>query len=427
MPGMVGAVRIEDTIARVWRAEAARIIGGLTRLVRDVSLAEEFAQDALVVALEQWPRTGLPENPGAWLMTTAKHRALNALQRARRSETTGATLVHELDTQVPLAELEAALEARMDSDVADDVLRLLFAACHPLLSKEARVTLTLRLVGGLSTAEIARAFLTLEPTIAQRIVRAKKTLGEARVPFEVPRGAELGPRLSSVLEVVYLIFNEGYSATAGEDLMRPALMDEAVRLGGLLASLAPQEPEVHGLVALMHLQASRAETRTDSNGEPVLLADQDRSRWNRAAISAGLEALSLAAASGEAPGPYVLQAELAACHARAVTIDATDWVRIVELYTALLELVPSVVIELNRAVAVARAQGPEAALELLDALQMKPELANYHLLPSARADVLERLGRKPEARVEFLRAAALAQNVRQKERLELRAAALSVG
>lgn len=408
---------VEATVASVWKAEAARVIGRLARLVRDVSLAEELAQDALVIALEQWPKSGVPQNPGAWLMTTAKNRALNSLERSRLS-------AQLREFEAPPASLEAA-EARMDSDVSDDVLRLLFAACHPVLPKEARVALTLRMVGGLTTAEIARAFLSTEPTIAQRVVRAKKTLHEARVPFEVPRGAELGPRLSSVLEVVYLIFNEGYSATAGEDLMRPALMDEALRLAALLASLAPTEPEVHGLQALLLLQGSRQSARVDESGEPVLLIEQDRARWDRAAIDAGLASLARAQALAKEPGPYLLQAELAACHARAARAEETDWERLAQLYGQLAKLVPSPVIELNRAVAVSRARGPAEGLALLDALESLPALARYHLLPAARADLLERLGRRAEARAAFLRAAGLAENERQRARLEARAARLS--
>ena len=405
---------VEATIASVWKAEAAKVIGGLARLVRDVSRAEELAQDALVIALEQWPKTGIPQNPGAWLKTTARNRALNSLRRSKLS-----TQLREVEA--PPATLEA-VEALMDSDVSDDVLRLLFAACHPVLPKEARVALTLRMIGGLTTAEIARAFLSSEPTIAQRVVRAKKTLGEANVPFEVPRGEELSPRLSSVLEVVYLIFNEGYSATTGEDLMRPALMGEALRLASLLSSLAPDEPEVHGLEALLLLQSSRQSARVDENGEPVLLTEQDRSRWDGTAIDRGLESLARAESLGKEPGPYRLQAELAACHARAATVDDTDWERIAALYAQLAKLVPSPVIELNRAVAISRARGPAAGLALLDALRDEPALARYHLLPAARADLLERLGRNDEARAAFLEAARLAENSRQRERLESRAA-----
>ncbi len=409
----------DAVVARVWKEEAARLIGGLARLVHDVSLAEELAQDALVIALEQWPRSGVPDNPGAWLMTTAKNRALNSMRRAKLSAQTGEALGHELETHVPLAELEAAFEASMDSEVSDDVLRLLFTACHPLLSQEARVSLTLRMVGGLTTAEIARAFLATEPAIAQRIVRAKRTLAEAQVPFEVPSGVELGPRLFSVLEVVYLIFNEGYSATAGEDLLRPALMGEALRLGKLLVVLAPAEPEVYALMALMQLQGSRANARTDAAGEAVLLADQDRSRWDHQAIASGLESLARATK----PGAYRFQAEIASCHAVAPNANETNWARIASLYGELAALAPSPVIELNRAMAISRAEGPAVGLALLDALAAEPTLLRYHLLPSARADLLQRLGRLDEAAAEFERAASLAQNSRQRERLEARATA----
>jgi RNA polymerase sigma factor (sigma-70 family) len=378
----------------------------------------------LLAALEEWPRSGVPHNPGAWLTTTARNRALNALKRARMTERAGEAIGPELRTQRSLGELEAALVANVDDDLGDDVLRLLFVACHPLLSQEARVTLTLRLVGGLSTEEIARAFLTSEPTVAQRIVRAKRSLGEAAVPFEVPRGPELGPRLSSVLEVVYLIFNEGYAATAGEDLLRPALTDEALRLGGLLVALAPTEPEAHALLALMQLHASRTSTRIDAEGEPVLLEAQDRARWDRGQIAAGLHALEEAERLAARPGPYQLQATIAACHARAATAAETDWRRIAALYGELLRLSPSPVVELNRAVAVSRAEGPRAGLQLLDALASHPALARYHLLHAARADLLERLGDREEARREYARAASLTENARQRERLKARAAAL---
>jgi RNA polymerase sigma factor (sigma-70 family) len=413
------AEALQQTIARVWKAEAARIICGLVRIVRDVGLAEELAQDALVAALEQWPVSGMPNNPGAWLTTTAKHRALNSLRRQKLADRTGETLARE-------AEPDAApqvIEAVMDDEVGDDVLRLVFIACHPVLSKEARVALTLRMVGGLTTEEIARAFLTSEPTIAQRIVRAKRTLGAAGAEFELPRGAELSPRLQSVLEVVYLIFNEGYAASGGPDLLRLDLCDEALRLGRRLAALAPDEAEVHGLSALMHLQASRSRTRVDATGEPVLLTEQDRSRWDRALITHGLAALARAEQLADHAGAYQLQAAIAACHARAATADDTDWARIAALYGELAALVPSPVIELNRAVAVSRADGPAAGLALLDELADEPALERYHLLPSARADLLERLGRFDEARAEFARAAALASNARQRERLEARAAA----
>ena len=414
------AEAIQHAIAQVWKSEAARIIGGLVRIVRDVSLAEELAQDALVAALEQWPVSGMPNQPGAWLTTTARNRALTSLRRARLGEAIGQEIGHEAE---PHGQNETAIETAMDDEVRDDVLRLIFIACHPMLSREARVALTLRMVGGLTTEEIARAFLSTEATIAQRIVRAKRALGAAGVAFELPRGDELSPRLASVLEVVYLIFNEGYSATGGPDLLRLDLSDEALRLGRRLAGLAPDEPEVHGLSALMHLQASRAATRTDAAGDPVLLADQDRSRWDAGAIAHGLEALTRAERLAAEPGVYQLQAAIAACHARAPTADATDWAQIAALYGELARRAPSPVIELNRAVAVSRAHGPAAGLALLDALGAEPALARYHLLPSARADLLERLGRFDEARAEFLRAAALAANARQRERLESRAAA----
>jgi RNA polymerase sigma factor (sigma-70 family) len=420
----------EDTgpaIARVWKQEAARVIGHLARIVHDVSLAEELAQDALVAALEQWPRSGVPEKPGAWLMTTAKNRALNSLRHANVAARSEEALGHQLQTHVSLSELEAALEDRMDHAVSDDVLRLLFAACHPILSKQARVALTLRMLGGLTTDEIARAFLVTEPTIAQRIVRAKRALGQAGVPFELPHGEQLGLRLSSVLEVVYLIFNEGYSASAGDELLRPALSDEALRLGRLLAELAPDEPEVHGLSALMHLHSSRARARTDAAGEPILLTEQDRTLWDREAIALGLHALAraegLTQAGTNEPGAYQLQAAIAACHARADSVDTTDWARIASLYGELAQHVASPVIELNRAVAISRAHGPAAGLALLDALREEPSLAKYHLLPSARADLLERLGRFEEAREAFERAAKLASNTRQRERLQARARA----
>jgi RNA polymerase sigma-70 factor, ECF subfamily len=408
-----------EAIAAVWRGESARVVGVLARIVRDVGLAEELAQDALVAALEEWPRSGVPERPGAWLMTTAKNRALNTVRRARMMDRKHDDLAHEVANDPPLEALEAALETAMDRDVTDDVLRLVFTACHPVLPQDGRVALTLRLIGGLSTAEIARAFLVAEPTIAQRIVRAKRMLGEAQVPFEVPR-EELGARLASVLEVVYLIFNEGYSASAGDDVTRPALVDEALRLGRLLAELTPDEPEVLGLVALMELNASRIAARTDELGEPVLLMDQDRARWDRALIASGLDHLARAAPPAGL-GPYRLQAEIAACHARATSAAATDWPRIAALYAELVRQVPSPVIELNHAMAVSRADGPAAGLELLDALTAQPALARYHWLPSARADLLESLGRLDEARAEFERAAGLTDNARQRERLHARA------
>ncbi|MFT3713076.1 MAG: sigma-70 family RNA polymerase sigma factor [Archangium sp.] len=406
-----------EIITRVFRDESARIVGALTRLTRDLSLAEEVAQDALVAALEEWPRTGVPSRPGAWLMTAAKNRAFNLMRRAKHGE---ANLTHESEPSV-----EPELDARLDETVSDDALKLLFTACHPLLTQESRVTLTLRLVAGLTTAEIARAFLTTEPTIAQRVVRARRTLGDAGLPFEVPQGALLAPRLSSVLEVVYLVFNEGYSASAGDDLLRPALADEALRLGALLVSLAPHEPEVHGLFALMQLQASRLATRVDANGEPVLLADQDRSKWDAARIASGVEALRVARSTGAQPGPYVLQAELAACHAQAPDVERTDWARIAALYGSLKALVASPVIELNRAIAISRAEGPAAGLRLLDALASSGALERYHLLPAARGELLEKLQRRDEARAAFELAASLTENARQRERLLQRAAQLT--
>ncbi len=412
---------VRSAIASVWREEGPRVVGYLVRILRDVSLAEELAHDALVAALEDWPRSGVPERPGAWLMTTAKHRALNSLRRAKLASRTGEALGRDVAIQAPF-ELDE-IEARMTESVGDDVLRLIFTACHPVLSTEARVALTLRLIGGLTTEEIARAFLTVEPTIAQRIVRAKRSLAEAGVPFEVPSGEQLAPRLASVLEVVYLIFNEGYTATRGDDLMRPALASEAIRIGELLAALAPDEPEVHGLSALMLLHACRTATRVDSDGEPVLLVDQDRARWDRALIARGLAALARAEALTAAPGRYQLQAAIAACHVRAASVDTTDWEAIAALYGELARLTPSPVIELNRAMAVSRAQGPRAGLALLDRLRREPSLARYHLLPSARADLLERLGRRAEACREFKRAAELTSNARQRARLLARAAA----
>lgn len=418
------SAELQHTISRVWREQAAKLIGGLVRIVRDVALAEELAQDALVAALEQWPVSGLPDNPAAWLTTTARNRALSSLRRHKLAQRTGEALTHDpIPGLVPEVPSAAAIETAMDDDVGDDVLRLIFIACHPVLSQEARVALTLRMVGGLTTEEIARAFLSSDTTVAQRIVRAKRTLGAANVPFELPSGDELAPRLRSVLEVVYLIFNEGYTATAGADLLRPDLSDEALRLGHRLAQLAPSEPEVHGLVALMQLQASRARARTDAAGEPVLLTEQDRARWDAGLIAGGLAALARAAALTGEPGPYQLQAAIAACHARATHVDATDWAQIAELYGQLAARAPSPVIELNRAVAISRAHGPAAGLALLDALANEPALARYHFLPSARADLLERLGRLDEARAEFTRASELAGNDRQRDRLAARAAA----
>jgi RNA polymerase sigma-70 factor, ECF subfamily len=398
--------------------ESAKVIAGLTRMVRDVGMAEDLAQDALISALEQWPTSGIPRNPAAWLMAAAKHRAIDHFRRRKMLERKHEELGYELEThQDPVADLDAAL----DDDVGDDVLRLIFTACHPVLSTEARVALTLRLLGGLTTDEIARAFLASEPTIAQRIVRAKRTLAEAKVPFEVPRGAELEGRLSSVLEVIYLIFNEGYSATAGDDWMRPGLCEDALRLGRILAELAPTEPEVHGLVALMEIQASRAAARTNSSGEPILLLDQDRARWDQLLIRRGLAALDRAARLGAARGPYVLQAAIAACHARARTAAETDWAAIVALYGELVRLMPSPIVELNRAVAVSMASGPAAALDLVDAIASEPVLKNYHLLPSVRGDLLMKLGRIDEARPEFERAASLTRNARERELLLARA------
>jgi RNA polymerase sigma factor (sigma-70 family) len=407
-------------IEAVWRIESARLIAGLARMVRDVGLAEELAQDALVAALEQWPESGVPDNPGAWLMATAKHRAIDLLRRRERLEQKQHALALELELAQELAQPD--LDAAIDDDIGDDLLSLVFTACHPVLSTEARVALTLRLVGGLTTEEIARAFLVPEATIAQRIVRAKRTLAEARVPIEVPRGPELSRRLASVLEVIYLVFNEGYTATAGDDLVRPALCHDALRLGRILAELAPREPEVHGLVALMEIQASRLRARVGPDGEPVLLLDQDRGRWDQLLIRRGLAALARAEALGGALGPYTLQAAIAACHARARTPEETDWVRIVALYDALAELAASPVVELNRAVAISMAFGPAAGLELVDALRSEPALSSYHLLPAARADLLARLGRLDEACCGYRQAASLTQNVRERELLLVRAA-----
>jgi RNA polymerase sigma factor (sigma-70 family) len=421
-----GAAATHRAIEAVWRIESAKVIAGVARLVRDVGLAEELAQDALVAALEHWPRDGVPDNPGAWLMATGKNRALDKLRQdalhARKHEELGADLEAMQAHVVP--DFVDALGAAREDDIGDDLLRLIFTACHPVLSTEARVALTLRLLGGLTTLEIARAFLAPEATIQQRIVRAKRTLAEARVPFEVPRAEALGARLASVLEVVYLIFNEGYSATTGDDWMRPALCDEAVRLGRVLAGLMPNEAEVHGLVALMELQASRTPARTDAQGRPVLLLDQDRSRWDALLIRRGLAALAHAETLGGARGPYALQAALAACHARAAHADATDWAQIVALYDALVQAAPSPIVELNRAVAVGMAFGPEAALEIVDALAAEPQLASYHWLPSVRGDLLAKLGRTGEARAEFERAAAMTRNARERGLLLERAGGL---
>jgi RNA polymerase sigma factor (sigma-70 family) len=405
-------------IHAVFRIESARLIAGLARIVHDVGVAEELAQDALVAALERWPDSGVPDNPGAWLMATAKHRAIDLLRRGRRLERKHEELGHELER-----EIAPDLDAAIDEDVGDDLLRLVLISCHPVLSTDARVALTLRLVGGLTTQEIARAFLVPEATVAQRIVRGKRTLAEARVPFEVPRGAELEARLSSVLEVIYLVFNEGYSATAGDDWMRPALCEDALRLGRILAGLTPQDAEVHGLVALMEIQASRARARVGPTGEPILLLDQDRGRWDQLLIRRGLAALARAESLGGALGPYALQAAIAACHARARTPGETDWAQIAALYDALAGLMPSPVVELNRAVAVGMAYGPAAGLELADALLDEPALKAYHLLPAVRGDLLEKLGRYGEASAELKRAATLTRNAREQRVLLDRAAA----
>jgi RNA polymerase sigma factor (sigma-70 family) len=417
----VTATDTHRAIEAVWRIESARLIAGLTRLVGDVGMAEDLAQDALVAALERWPQAGVPDKPGAWLMATAKHRAIDQLRRRSLHDRKEGQLGHELESQheASVPDLDAAL----DDHVGDDLLRLIFIACHPVLSTEGRVALTLRLVGGLTTQEISRAFLVPEATLAQRIVRAKRTLAEARVPFVVPRGEELAARLSSVLEVVYLIFNEGYSATAGEDWIRPALCEEALRLGRILAGLAPEEPEVHGLVALMEIQASRLRARVGPSGEPVLLLDQDRGRWDQLLIRRGLAALERAQALAEGLGPYGLQAAIAACHARASTPEQTDWKRIAALYAALARLTPSPVVELNRAVAIAMAEGAAAGLAIVNPLLGEPSLRSYHLLPSVRADFLSKLGRMEEARAEYERAAALTRNARERELLLERAAA----
>jgi RNA polymerase sigma factor (sigma-70 family) len=422
---------VQRTIEAVWRIESTKIIGALTRVLRDVGLAEELAQEALVQALEQWPAAGLPDNPGAWLMTTAKRRAVDTVRRKALHERLQEQITYELETRLAdvAPDIEAEIERAFDDPIGDEPLRLMFIACHPVLSREARTALTLRLLGGLATDEIARAFLVPEPTIAQRIVRAKRTLGEARVPFELPPPAELAQRLASVLEVIYLIFNEGYAATAGEHWIRPALAEEALRLGRILAQLAPGESEVHGLVALMEIQASRLRARTGPDGEPILLLDQDRSRWDPLLIRRGLAALehaeTLARGQGGL-GPYALQAAIAACHARAHSATATDWPRIAALYDALAQRAPSPVVELNRAVALAMAFGPAAGLEVADALRDEPQLASYHLLPSVRGDLLSKLGRRDEAHAEFKRAAALTRNERERALLLARAAACAV-
>jgi RNA polymerase sigma factor (sigma-70 family) len=408
------------TIEAVWRIEASRVIAGLARAVRDVGLAEDLAQDALVAALEQWPESGVPDNPGAWLTAIGKRRAIDHFRRAKRLEEKQRELGHQLEARQEAAEMD--LDS-IEDDVGDDLLRLMFTACHPVLSSDARVALTLRVLGGLTTGEIARAFLVPEATVAQRIVRAKRTLAESRVPFEIPDRDELASRLSSVLEVIYLIFNEGYSATAGEDWVRPGLCEDALRLGRILAWLVPGEPEVHGLVALMEIQASRLRARIGPTGEPVLLLDQDRARWDQLLIRRGLGALRRAEHLGVALGPYTLQAAIAASHARARTPEETDWVRIAALYDALAQLAPSPIVELNRAVAVAMAFGPAEGLELVDALASDPSLQGYHLLPSVRGDFLTKLGRFEEARSEFERAASLTRNTRERDLLLARAAA----
>ncbi len=408
-------------IDAVWRIESPRLIAGLVRIVRDVGLAEDLAHDALVAALEQWPERGVPRNPGAWLMATAKHRAIDLFRRNKLMERKHETLGYELDAQQSAT---PDFAAAMDDDVGDDLLRLVFTACHPVLSIEARIALTLRLLGGLTTDEIARAFLVPEPTIAQRIVRAKRTLADKKVPYEVPSGSELEARLSSVLNVVYLIFNEGYAATAGDDWMRPALCEDALRVGRILAELAPREPEVHGLVALMEIQASRARARVGASGEPILLFDQNRASWDHLLIRRGLAALDRADSLGGEPGPYATQAAIAACHARARTPEETNWPRIVALYDRLAQLTPSPVVELNRAVAVSMAFGPQAGLVLVDELTGEPSLQSYHLLPSVRGDLLAKLGRYQEARAEVERAAALTRNVRERNLLLERAARL---
>jgi len=416
----VPAAETHRAIETVWKMESARLIAGLTRIVRDVGVAEELAQDALVTALEKWPDSGIPENPGAWLMATAKHRAIDYLRRHtlidQKHEHLGREMA-EREMQVP------DLAAAMDDNIGDDMLRLVFIACHPVLSTEARVALTLRLLGGLTTEEIARAYLTSEPTIAQRIVRAKRTLTESQVPFEVPRGKEFNARLASVLQVLYLIFNEGYSATSGDDWMRPALCDEAMRLGRILVGLVPDQSEAHGLIALMEIQASRSKARVNAAGEPVLLLDQDRAKWDRLLIGRGLAALERAEQLGVSRQSYTIQAAIAACHARALTAGDTDWSRIAALYRELAQIEPSPIVELNRAVAVSMASGPAAGLEVVDELKDDPALKNYHLLPSVRGDLLKKLGRLNEARAEFERAASMTRNVREKNLLLDRARA----
>ena len=425
---MSAAGSVHRTVEAVWRMESAKIIGALARVLRDVGLAEELAQDALVAALEQWPADGVTDNPGAWLMTAARRRAIDVIRRKALHERKAGELTFELEAQLQDAtpDTTALVEAAFDDRIGDDLLRLMFISCHPVLSREARTALTLRLLGGLTTDEIARAFLVPEPTVAQRIVRAKRTLAEARVPFEVPAPAELGARLASVLEVIYLIFNEGYAATAGSDWTRPALCEEALRLGRILAELAPDEAEVHGLVALMEIQASRMRARVGPQGEPILLLEQDRSRWDRLLIGRGLAALERAQALGTAQGGlgvYAMQAAIAACHARARSAADTDWPRIAALYDALAQIAPSPIVELNRAVALSMAFGPAAGLQIVDGLANEPQLRGYHLLPSVRGDLLQRLGRLDEARAQFERAAELTRNDRERTLLLARAEA----
>jgi RNA polymerase sigma-70 factor (ECF subfamily) len=421
----VTATDTHRAIEAVWRIESARLIAGIARIVRDVGVAEDLAQDALVAALEQWPTSGVPDNPAAWLMATAKHRAIDQIRRSALLERKHEELGHELEARQEMSVPD--LDAAIDDQVGDDLLRLVFISCHPVLATESRVALTLRLLGGLTTDEIARAFLVSEPTVAQRIVRAKRMLGDARVPFEVPRGAEFSARLSSVLQVIYLIFNEGYAATAGDDWMRPELCQDALRLGRILAELVPNEAEVHGLVALMEIQASRSRARVGPSGEPILLLDQDRGRWDYVLVRRGLAALERAEALGGAHGSYALQAAIAACHARARTGEKTDWKRIAALYEELARIAPSPVVELNRAVAIAMAFGPTLGLELVDALVTEPSLETYHLLPSVRGDLLVKLGRAGEARGEFERAASLTRNARERELLLGRAAECARG
>jgi RNA polymerase sigma-70 factor, ECF subfamily len=416
----VTATDIHRAIDAVWRMESAKLIAGLARIVRDVGVAEDLAQDALLAALERWPESGVPDNAGAWLMGTAKHRAIDLMRRGQMQERKHQQLGYELEAQQEAAVPD--LDAAIDDHVGDDLLRLIFTACHPVLSTDARVALTLRLLGGLTTDEIARAFLVPEPTMAQRIVRAKRTLTDAAVPFEVPRGADFEARLSSVLQVIYLVFNEGYAATAGDDLMRPSLCEDALRLGRVLAELVPNEAEVHGLVSLMAIQASRSAARVNSSGEPVLLLDQNRARWDGLLIQLGLAALARAEALQTRPGQYVLQAAIAACHARASVAADTNWSRIAELYGELADVTPSPIVELNRAVAVSMAAGPAAGLALVDALRSEPTLKSYHLLPAVRGDFLLKLGRREEARAELERAASLTRNVRERELLLARAA-----